>query len=319
MRRAWLVFNPYAGRYPATPLVRRAAAVLRKHGWKVRLIPTRSGESLTKMAQRAARRKIEALFVAGGDGSVSLAAAGLMGSETALGILPAGTSNVFAQDLGLARLTWIHWESLEQSARLLADAPAYWADMGRCNQRFFLLWAGTGLDAVVVQRTEPRKRWEKLFGIVKYATNALWTATTWEGMRLHVEVEGRQIEDEFIMAVVTNIPRFAGGLAQLAPHAILDDGEMDLWLFRGHTLRDIAHTALLLWLGRLDDIPNAEHYAFRQGRFRAHGPLAFQLDGEPVWCVPPVHLEVIPRAIKILVPRGAQRLFRHPPESRSAA
>ena len=313
MRRAWLIFNPVAGRYPPTPFVKRAAAVLRDHGWKVRLIPTRSGEALTRMAQRAARRGIDAVFVAGGDGSVGLAAAGLMGSETALGILPAGTANVFAQDLRLARMSWVHWSALEESARLLANAPAYWVDMGRCNQRPFLLWAGTGLDAVVVQRVEPRRRWEKVFGIAKYATHAVWTASTWEGMRLRVETEDFSSEDEFVMAVATNIPRFAGGLTQLAPHARLDDGQMDLWLFRGNSFNDIARTAWHLWLGRLDAIPGAVHLPFRQVRIAGAGPLPFQLDGEPVMCDAEVTLEVVPRALRLLVPAGARHLFTQPP------
>ncbi len=313
MRRAWLIFNPVAGRYPSTPFVKRAAGVLREHGWRVRLIPTRSGETITRMARRAARRGVEAVFVAGGDGSVGLAAAGLMGSETALGVLPAGTANVFAQDLGLARMSWVRWTGLEESARLLADAPVYQVDMGRCNGRPFLLWAGTGLDAVVVQKVEPRRRWEKVFGIAKYATYAVWTASTWSGMRLRVEVEGFSSEDEFVMAVATNIPRFAGGLTQLAPHARLDDGQMDLWLFRGRSFNDIARTAWMLWLGRLDEIPDAVHVPFRRARISGATRLPFQLDGEPVLCEAETVLEVVPKALRLLAPPGGHRLFLNPP------
>jgi len=318
VQRAWLIFNPVAGRYPPTPFVKRAAAVLREHGWRVRLIPTRSGETITRMARRAARRGIEAVFVAGGDGSVGLAAAGLMGSQTALGILPAGTANVFAQDLGLARMSWVRWTGLEESARLLANAPVYQVDMGRCNGRPFLLWAGTGLDAVVVQKVEPRRRWEKVFGIAKYATYAVWTASTWSGMRLQVEVEGFRSEGEFVMAVATNIPRFAGGLTQLAPHARLDDGQMDLWLFRGHSFNDIARTAWMLWLGRLEEIPGAVHLTFREARIMGKGHLPFQLDGEPVLCAPETTLEVLPHALRLLVPPGTRHLFVHPPAAAPA-
>ncbi len=313
MRRAWLIFNPYAGRYPSTPFVKRAAAVLRQHGWRVRVVPTRNGQAITQMARRAAQRGVEAVFVAGGDGSAGLAAAGLAGSATALGLLPAGTSNVLAQDLGLARMSWLHWSGIEESARLLAHAPVYRADLGRCNEHPFLLWAGTGLDAVVVQRTEPRRRWEKVFGIAKYATYALWTASTWAGMRLKVEVEGREIEGEFIMAVATNIPRFAGGLTQLAPHAKMDDGQMDLWLFRGRTFSDIARIAWLLWLGRLDEIPQAEHFRFRQAQLSGLAPLAFQLDGEPLMCTAQATIEVIPQALRLIVPPQARHLFTQPP------
>ena len=86
MPTGYLVFNPHAGRFPSRMLTERAAEVLTKHDWNVQLEQTTGGPEITRLAQRAAVNKIDAFFVAGGDGSVNLAVAGLVGSETALGV-----------------------------------------------------------------------------------------------------------------------------------------------------------------------------------------------------------------------------------------
>ena len=98
--RGRLIFNPMAGRFPSQPLVERAARILNANGWEIELLKTQGGDQITKQAKRAARDQMDAVFIAGGDGSVHKAIAGLMGSETSLGVLPSGTANVWAQELG---------------------------------------------------------------------------------------------------------------------------------------------------------------------------------------------------------------------------
>jgi len=110
MRRALLIYNPSAGRFPAGPLVKRAADVLKEADWDVNIVASTSGDNLRPLVAEAVRNDYEAVFVAGGDGSVGAVAAELIGTETALGVLPAGTSNVWAQDMGLETLTWSRWQ-----------------------------------------------------------------------------------------------------------------------------------------------------------------------------------------------------------------
>jgi diacylglycerol kinase family enzyme len=116
-----------AGRFPSQPLVERAAKILKTNGWKVKILRTKGGEHLTRMAKRAADAGVDAVFVAGGDGSIHQAVAGLMGSETALSVLPAGTGNVWAQELGLPSLSWTNWTALETSVKKCSrDRYAPW-------------------------------------------------------------------------------------------------------------------------------------------------------------------------------------------------
>src|SRR4030043_2007944 len=122
MRTADMIYNPGAGRFPSGILAERAANVLRANGWNISLIRTESSEHVTQLARRAAEAGKDAIFVGGGDGTINLAVRGLVGSSTALGVLPAGIANVLAQELGLPGMRWHRLMALEESARMLAGA-----------------------------------------------------------------------------------------------------------------------------------------------------------------------------------------------------
>ncbi|UCH60564.1 MAG: diacylglycerol kinase family lipid kinase [Anaerolineales bacterium] len=310
MRRAILAYNPTAGRFPSRLLAERAGRVLEENNWKVQLEQTQSGEHIVQLARQAAEAGLEAFFMAGGDGSLNQAVKGLIGSETALGVLPSGTANVWAQELGLPGLTWTRWLALEESARRLATGKICPVDVGYCNGRPFLLWAGIGLDAFVVHRIEPRKRWEKHFAVVQYATSLVWRASYWHGMNLKVEADGKQISGHFLLAVVSNVHLYAGGMANLSPQARLDDGTMDLWLFEGETLGDTVQLAWDLWAGRHVESERVQCVPFRHLRLESDSSTHVQLDGEGFNGDGEVEIEVEPLALNVLVPeKTPQPLF----------
>ena len=179
MRSAWLIYNPAAGRFPAGWLLSRAVDVLDKAGWKVDVREAEHGGHLAQLALEAVDAGCNAVFVAGGDGSVGRVASALSGTEVALGVLPAGTANVWAKELGIERLDWIHLFALEKAAQRLAQGEIRKVDMGKANGQDFLLWAGIGLDAQIVGSIEPRQRWEKGVATGHYGVLARWTSVGW--------------------------------------------------------------------------------------------------------------------------------------------
>jgi diacylglycerol kinase (ATP) len=309
MRTAYLVFNPHAGRFPSRMLTERAAEVLTKHNWQIRLEQTGGGPEITHLARQAVTDQANAFFIAGGDGSVNLSVAGLVGSQTALGVLPAGTSNVWAQELGLPGLTYTRWMALEESARRLANGTLGWVDVGYCNQQPFLLWSGVGLDGFIVHRLEPRSRWEKHFSVVSYAARAVRHAGFWSGMDLKAVADGQQVSGRYLMAVVSNIHLYAGGLAEISPQARLDDGSMDLWLFAGETVLETVQHAWDLFSGQHLHSDRARCIQFKKLQLISDQSMYIQLDGEPVDGGCQVNIEVRPKALKILVPEKAPRVL----------
>jgi len=302
MPQCVLAYNPAAGRYPSRKLTERAAKVLRKHGWQTQIEPTHSGSHITELASQAAIEKKDVFFVVGGDGSINHAVAGLIETDTALGVLPAGTSNVFAQEQGLPSLSWTNWEALEKSARRLATGKLGLSDVGVCNERPFLLWSGTGLDGYVVNRIEPRRRWEKNFAFIFYAASVIWHAYFWRGFDIKIEVDGEKVDGRFILSIVSNVHLYAGGLVHLSPQARLDDGVMDLWLFEGEHLNDTVRHAWNLWTGNHHRAQNVQHISFRTMHMDSQAPFFIELDGEPVESERHVEIVVRPSALKVLVP-----------------
>jgi len=309
-RTAWMIYNPAAGRFPAAPLLGRAAEVLQRAGWQVHLKICDQPWPVAQVAREAVAADASAVFVVGGDGSVGQVATVLAGTKTALGVLPAGTANVWAQELGLPRLDWIHWFALEQAAEQLAYGEERLVDLGVCNGQHFLLWAGVGLDAHIVNSIEPRERWEKAFGAVHYATLALWNATGWRGIEIEARSGEQRWEGRFLIAVASNIPAYAGGLVDLAPGAKVDDGLLDFWLIGGDTLNDALLRVAQIFTGSLVEAQGVVSFRAPEATFTMKKPSEIQCDGEP--CEPErvVRFRVVPRALRVLVPAdGGRRAF----------
>ncbi|MGD8815497.1 MAG: diacylglycerol kinase family lipid kinase [Anaerolineales bacterium] len=302
MRKALLIYNPAAGRFPAKPLVRRARDVLKAEGWSVRMVISRSAKHLHSHASKAVRDGCEAVFVAGGDGSVGAVGSALVGTETALGVLPAGTSNVWAHDMGLETLAWSRWLALEHSAKRLARSMILPVDVGVCNGRPFLLWTGIGLDGRMTGSLEPLGRLGKTFAIPQYFTRGVWNVRDWEGMPLRVQALGHNWEDRYLVVIASNICSYAGGLFCLSPEAKVDDGLMDFWLVGGDSLRDAIVRVVQVFRGRHLDEPKVVHFQADRVVVEGDDQLPMQCDGEPGTIAPPLEFGVWPRALRVLVP-----------------
>ena len=301
-RCAWILYNPAAGRFPAGPLLERALRVLSAAGWDARIVKGEPKKGLFDVAKEAVAQRCDAVFVVGGDGSIGQAASALVGSDTALGVLPAGTANVWAQELGLPRLDWIHVFALEQAAERLASGDVRLVDVGMCNDHAFLLWAGVGLDAQVVNGMEPRERWEKAFATVHYATLALWSAIGWEGMDLKVRTDEEEFEGRYLVAVASNIPAYAGGLVNLAMGAKVDDGLLDFWFIESGKLRDVLVRVAQIFMGRHVDAEGVYHFRASEALLEMEEGLPIQFDGEPKVLDSPLKFSVKKKKLKVLVP-----------------
>lgn len=306
MPQGTLIYNPTSGRFPAGPLIQRAKRILANGGWEIRIFESSGPESMLEQARQAVEREEQVVFVAGGDGSVGAVASVLADTSTALAVLPAGTANVWAKELGLQHLDWVHWFALEDAAHRLTKGTYRLADIGVCNREEFLLWAGVGLDAEIVRSVEPRGRLEKSLGTALYGTLAMWETLGWEGIHLYVSAPDVEVEGKFIVAVASNIRAYAGGYVELAPEAKIDDGLLDFWLFEGTSLKDIAFHAIQVLSGKHVNAPGIFHFQAKEAIFMAEEQLAMQFDGEPRTMISPIEFHVREKALRVLVPEGGR-------------
>ncbi len=302
MRNARLIYNPAAGRFPAGWLLSRAVKVLNEAGWRLEVQESHEGRELETLAREAVRNGCEAVFVAGGDGTVGRVAAALAGSEVALGVLPSGTANVWAREIGLDRLDWVNLFALEKAAESLARGVVRKVDMGQANAQQFLLWAGIGLDAKIVSSLEPRGRWEKTFGTVHYGLLGLWNSIGWEGVDLRVSANGEHWEGRYLVAIASNIRKYAGGLLELTPEARFDDGKLDFWLIGGKNLRDAVMRVVQILLGAHRDNPAVVHFQAATATFEADADITMHFDGEPLTVGTTLHFKTNKRSLNVLMP-----------------
>ena len=320
MSKAYMLFNPTSGRIQWRYLVERAAARLEKAGWEIELIQPQGGTEVTEYATRAVEAGHKALFVVGGDGTIRHAVSGLMGSDTALGVLPGGTANVFAHEIGLPRQSWFDPLALEKSAKLLANAPVQRMDVGMCNGEPFLLWVGAGLDAMVVHEIEIDRPERRYLPEAHYAAATLQQASRWEGVNLTVEADDVHVEGHFLMSLASNIRTYGGGFTKISPHACLDDGEMDIWLFPGDTMWQSLQTVWNVMLGQHVKAEGVQKLSFRKLHMHADVPIYLQIDGEPWESDGDVDIDLQPRALSVLVPDTApEALFTHAPVTQGMA
>jgi YegS/Rv2252/BmrU family lipid kinase len=311
MRDAVIIYNPAAGRFNVRPFIKSAVRELEAAGWRVDAAETRSGAHTIELAKQASAEKKEAVFAVGGDGTIGNVVNGLIGSQTALGVLPAGTANVWSIELGLRPFAWTRPWALRKNAALLANAPICSIDVGTCNQYSFMMWAGIGLDALTVHNLEPRVRLEKFFALPEYAAKTIWQAAQWNGVQLRLWADGAEVEGHYIVAVATNIRHYLGGLAELSPDAYLDDGLLDIWLFSGNSLGDALRHAYKMWRGRHISAADVRRITFNSLRIESDTPFWIQTDGEPRGSAQSAEITIHARALRMLMPPCGMELLKY--------
>jgi len=314
MRNAVIIYNPAAGRFSVKPFIHSAVKELESAGWKVDAVATQSGAHTIELARQAAAEKRDAVFAAGGDGTIGNVVNGLIGSETALGVLPAGTANVWSIELGLSPFAWTRPWVLRKNASLLANAPMHSIDVGMCNEFSFVMWAGIGLDALTIHSLEPRIRLEKFFTMPRYAAKTIWKAAQWNGIHLRLWADGEEVEGQYILAVATNIRHYLGGLSKLSPDAYIDDGSFDMWLFSGSHLGDALRHAYDMWRGNHFTSDMARRITFNKTlRIEAESPYWIQTDGEPRGSTQKTEIKVQTRMLRMLMPPLGLNLLKNAP------
>ena len=315
MRSAVIVYNPAAGRYNVKPFIKSAVKELESADWKVDVEATQSGEHTIELAKQASAEKKDAVFAVGGDGTIGNVVNGLIGTETALGVLPSGTANVWSIELGLRPFALTRPWVLGKNASILANAPCYSVDVGMCNQYSFMMWAGIGLDALAIHNIEPRIKLEKFFAMPEYAAKTIWQAAQWSGDRLRLWADDVEVEGNYIVAVSTNIRHYLGGHSKLSPDAYLDDGLLDIFLFSGDNLGDALRHAYNMWRGHHLNAEDVRRITFNNLRVEGEAPFWIQTDGEPRGSAQAAEIKIRSRALKMLMPPRGLELLKHKADS----
>lgn len=290
-----LVVNPRAARGGASRLLDRLAGLAEAAGIEM-LVPG-SARELAEAARLAAAQGCERLLVAGGDGTLHWAVQGLAHSGCALGVIPLGSGNDVAREVGAPGPTGAAFDAALRG-------PIRKIDLGSDGRRCFVTVGGVGIDGAVVRHVDrgvPGVR-----GPLVYPLAVIRALLAFRPPRLRMETDLGTIEERVVLASAANLRWFGGGM-RVAPGAVADDAVFDLVVVRA-----ISPLRLLLVLPRVYSGTHVRHPAVRVVRtrrvtFRSDRPMDLQADGEILGPVhaEPVTLEVLPGALAVVDSRAS--------------
>ncbi|HEV8637549.1 MAG TPA: diacylglycerol kinase family protein [Chloroflexota bacterium] len=297
-RRAALLINEEAGRARAVD-ADRVVRLCRQAG--IEVVDVQRPTSPDAMARAAARLadQVPGLLVAGGDGALNATLPGCLHRPIALGILPTGTVNVWAREIGLP-------QRLERAVEALARGSVQVVDVGQAvwpetdARAHFLLMAGIGFDGEVTRLVD--RHLKRRLGRGAYALAALAAYFRHEPYAATVEVDGVARRIRLTQLVVANCRRYGGDLP-LAASAEPADGWLDLWTL-GPAPR-LAHAARFfrIVLAGADQGDRLVPARARRVRIVPEHEVAIQLDGDPMPPYPgPIELSVVPATLRVWLP-----------------
>ncbi len=286
---------------------------LEKQGCAVELLKTQNKGDGVRLARQLADRGFDVAVAVGGDGTINEVCNGLAyHTGTALAVLPAGTGNVYAAELGIPIWSLLNPDAIIKGADVILSGRRRRIDLGKVhtaegNSRYFLMWCGIGLDAAITQVKPPSTQMREL-NYATWALSGLMVAYEFMGTSANITIDTQTIKKRVLMAVVSN-GQLYGRVWRLAPDAKMDDGLLDLAVMTGHgwpsTFRHIISIALK------QHVKDPDFLLYRTTRLSltAKQTLPVHVDAEPFGTTP-VEIEIAPLALNVIVPADApQKIF----------
>jgi len=311
-KKSALIYNPVAGCKPGRRKreIQEAAHILRQAGLEISVIATEGTGDAGEVAHQAAYQGTDLIIVCGGDGTLNEVINGVVGAPVTVAILPGGTANMAAKELGLphdpvrAANRLVHW-----IPRKVALGRACWQEreeslpgLAETKVRYFLSVGGIGFDAYVVYKLANDFKFS--WGVAAYVVEAVRQALRYEFPAMECTLDGRTLQCTF--AVVNHTRRYAGWL-NLAPHATFFDNSFEVCLFEGRrSARYFAYAAMVL-AGqhlRLPDVQLLKGTKISCAAVEQEQVIYFELDGELAGRLP-ASFEIVPEALTLLVPPPA--------------
>jgi diacylglycerol kinase (ATP) len=252
---AELIYNPRAGQVTVRHELQSVIDFLKRYGWTVDCCETRAPGDAAGLARNAAGRGVEVVIAAGGDGTVGEVANGLVNTGTSLGVLPTGTTNSWAIQMGIPALHPLspgtnvakmvtdfetkisrpvpanyYRKILLDAARILAEGRTVPVDMGEVSGRYFLMWSGIGLDASVLRNIPAAQK--KMFGTWAYFVTAMGALGQYPSCNVRVTLDDKTLEVSTPLIIISNIQLY-GGMMIVGANALVDDGKLDVSIFKG--------------------------------------------------------------------------------------
>jgi len=273
--RVAVIINPISGLgvRPDTARQRaeQAAAFVEAHGVAAEIFVTERRHHARDLTQAAVARGIEVVIAWGGDGTVNEVASSLVFRAAALGVVPSGSGNGLARELGLPLEPRAAFERALAAGRRRIDA-------GELGGHLFFNIAGIGLDADVAHRFAASGHARR--GMAMYVVQSVAALLSHRAVPMALTVDGAAREVRPLLVAFANARQYGNG-ALIAPRARVDDGKIDVVVVDDRPLLGILRRMPALFNGTLDTVPGVSMETATVAQVTAAGPIRYHVDGEP--------------------------------------
>lgn len=315
MRRVALIHNPASGQQflPREKALSRAVALLRESGVEADELQTDGPGSAKNLARAAIRNGYDTILACGGDGTVHEVLQALVGTDVALGVVPLGTANALAQDLGLGT------SPVNAVRKLLTATPTqmpvgrifYRDEQGSERSCYFTVAAGIGADALLMASMDAGLK--RRFGYALYLIEAtrIWATNPFPLFRAAFSKNGtgETSNADVSQLLAVRVRSFGGALGKLAPGATLRSDSLSLIAFKTRSRFRYMRFLLAVIAGRHTFSEQVDLIEAASVDCQMHNgskkTIYVEADGEVLGALP-ARMEIAPQKLTLLVPQGAQ-------------
>ena len=295
-RFVFLLYNPVAGNKSFPNHLDYFIEVFQNKGYEVHLFRTSCVEDFSNVFENRDVSIYEAIFIAGGDGSVNALVNSMikLNIDIPLGIIPAGTMNDICYNIGMPM-------DIRQVIESLSVLQTEYVDVGLVNDQYFLNVCGGGLFMEISQNTD--RQLKNVMGRVAYYLTGIQQLPNFKKLNLKISTEEQVIEDEFYFFIVMN-GRGAGGFHKLAPEAMMNDGKLDLIAIKVCPLNELSVVFAKILRGNHLSYKNilhiqSDHFSIENMEEDYH--VITDIDGEEGPNMP-LNLQILSRKLKMILP-----------------
>ncbi len=289
-KRIIFIVNPISGVSKKGQLVKHIESTVDKSKFEYVILYTEGPGHATKICQAYTDMETDIIVAVGGDGSVNEVAKGLVGSETALGIIPAGSGNGLAHHLKIP-------VNYKKAIDIINKHKVIKIDTGSINDQLFVSIAGIGFDAYVAEKFSHGSR----RGFLSYARIVAEEYPTYKSKKYKIEINGKIIETKALFIGFANSDQFGYGTS-IAPFAKIDDGLLDVIIMKKPTVIEIPLLASLLYWRQVDKWKHIEFIKAAELTVEMEKGKWVNIDGEPKLLGEKLNIKVAPQSLNIIVP-----------------
>jgi YegS/Rv2252/BmrU family lipid kinase len=293
--KARFIFNPHSGSNRRNPHLRdRAQAFISQHGWDAAVVSTERPRHATELARRAVDEGCTLVVAIGGDGTMNEVAAALVNTPATFGLIPCGSGNGLGRHLGIPRAG-------KGAFRALVDGAVMQIDTGVVNHNPFFCAAGAGFEALIASRFAALTS-RGFSGYLRESAKAWWN---YEPEAYTVHANGVATALTAFTLAIANSSQY-GNNAYIAPDASVSDGRLDVVAVPRVNVFNAVPLVVRLFHGSIHRVSEVRSFQGEKFVIERAKPGWIHTDGEPRAETARLEVEILPRSLRIMVPRGTR-------------